>query len=105
MFCLKQVSTQKTPRNFTIRKCLGGNRLDSLGGRAPGGGGDGAVYQFAVDDQGEWSDVHRMLPDSANTGAWPFGFGSSIAIEDDVAVVGMPRLDFCEGRAIRSYAI
>ena len=63
------------------------------------GGGDGVVYRFTREPGGDWAPAGEIVPDSANTGAWPFGFGSSITAGEDVAVVGMPARDFGEGRA------
>ncbi|MGI9629234.1 MAG: choice-of-anchor B family protein, partial [Longimicrobiales bacterium] len=68
-------------------------------GAPNGGGGDGLVHRFTAGDGDGWSSAGSLSPDSANTGAWPFGFGSSITAADDVVVVGMPRRDFGEGRA------
>ena len=68
-------------------------------GAPNGGGGDGIVHRFSHGADGAWSPAGTVLADSANTAAWPFGFGSAIAAGEEVAVVGMPRRDFGEGRA------
>ena len=67
---------------------------------APGaGGGDGLVYRYRADGDRGWEPAGRIAADSANTAAWPFGFGLSITAQESVAVVGMPIRDFGEGRA------
>jgi choice-of-anchor B domain-containing protein len=67
---------------------------------APGaGGGDGAVYRFRRSVDAGWATLAQLGPDSAETGAWRFGFGGSIAVGSSVSVVGMPTRDFGEGRA------
>jgi len=66
---------------------------------APGAlGGDGIAYRFVEGDP-TWSRVEAVTADSANTAAWPFGFGSAIAVGNDAVAIGMPRRDFGEGRA------
>jgi len=64
------------------------------------GDGDGAVYRFAARAGGEWAAAERIQADSAETAAWRFAFGSSIAAGDAAAVIGMPQRDFGEGRAM-----
>lgn len=68
-------------------------------GAPGGGGGDGVVHRFAGGGGGGWAEAGRILADSANTAAWPFGFGAAIAAGGGVAAVGMPTRDFGEGRA------
>ena len=68
-------------------------------GAPGGGGGDGIVHRFAAEEDGSWTGAGSLLADSANTAAWPFAFGSAIGAGDELAVVGMPRRDFGEGRA------
>ncbi|MDH3222566.1 MAG: hypothetical protein OEO23_02530, partial [Gemmatimonadota bacterium] len=91
------------PEGFSPGSAFG-SAVHSVGGEvwvgAPnGGGGDGVVHRFRQEDGGTWTRVGEVLPDSANTAAWPFGFGSAIAAGSDLAVVGMPTRDFGEGRA------
>lgn len=62
-------------------------------------GGDGTAYRFVADGNGGWSSADAIQADSANTAAWPFGFGTSIAASEAAVAIGMPRRDFGEGRA------
>ncbi len=82
---------------FGVALAASGNQLWVGAPRA--GGGDGAVYRFASPAGGRWNSAGQILADSANTAAWPFGFGTSITVAGELAVVGMPMRDFGEGRA------
>ncbi|HKK92494.1 MAG TPA: choice-of-anchor B family protein, partial [Longimicrobiales bacterium] len=68
---------------------------------APGtAAGDGRTYRFTADDAGGWQSAVRIDPDDTSGDSWPLGFGYSVAVDDDRAVVGMPSRDFGEGRAM-----
>ena len=62
--------------------------------------GNGRVYPFAADADGNWTAGDRLDPDDIVSASWPLGFGYSIAAADGRAVIGMPTRDFGEGRAM-----
>ena len=93
---------QLDPSNGGFRGRFG-STLASAGdevwvGAPSSAGGDGTAYRFIANSDG-WSDAEAFQADSANTAAWPFGFGSSIAASEEAVAIGMPRRDFGEGRA------
>ena len=68
---------------------------------APGADGDnGRVYRFAAGEAGGWESAIRVDPDVTDGASWPLGFGYTIAVGDDRAVVAMPSRDFGEGRVM-----
>lgn len=68
---------------------------------APGiDGGYGRVYRYQGDGAGGWRTVVRMDPDDVGGRSWPLGFGYSVAVAGERAVVGMPSRDFGEGRVM-----
>jgi hypothetical protein len=60
------------------------------------GEGAGAAYLFQRDDGGEWRRVARLLAQDAHAGA---RFGSSVALHDDIALVGSYGCDRRRGAA------
>ena len=68
---------------------------------APGvAGGDGRAYRFSADEAGGWGGAVRIDPDDTSGRSWPLGFGYSLAVDGQRAVIGMPSRDFGEGRAM-----
>ena len=68
---------------------------------APGAdGANGRVYRFARGASGSWEPGTRIDPDVTDGTSWPLGFGYSVALAGERAVVGMPSRDFGEGRAM-----
>jgi len=68
---------------------------------APGvNGGNGRVYRYVPDADGEWQSAARFDAEGADGTSWPFAFGYSIAAAGEQVVVGMPMRDFGEGRAL-----
>ncbi len=62
----------------------------------------GMVYAFAYDaESGEWSEVGRLRPFDATSGAQ---FGNAIAFDGDDAWVGAPGADGSEGRVYRIHS-
>ncbi|HRP06865.1 MAG TPA: hypothetical protein PLL69_00120, partial [Gemmatimonadales bacterium] len=75
---------------------------DELWVGAPGSrGGNGGVYRFLRNSDGEWRGVLRVDADSADGTHWPFAFGYAIAaLPGGGAAVSTPSRDFGEGRVL-----
>lgn len=62
--------------------------------------GNGRVYRFTADSNGEWLQSTRFDADSADGTHWPFAFGYAIASSGARMAVSMPMRDFGEGRVM-----
>ncbi len=62
--------------------------------------GNGYVYRYVMNAEGDATSAVRFTADSADGTNWPFQFGYSIASSGDRAFVGMPMRDFGEGRVL-----
>lgn len=58
-------------------------------------GGNGAIYQFVSDEDGDWTSVSKMRSEQGNGN----NFAGTLAVEGDLAVVGLTGADFGAGSA------
>lgn len=59
-------------------------------------GGNGAIYRFESDENGDWTSVSKMRSDQGEGDR----FAGTLAVEGDVAVVGLTGADFGAGSAV-----
>ncbi len=65
---------------------------------APGANGRrGGIYEFVMDDSGDWTSVNRITAPQPEAGDW---MGTIVAQGGDVLVSGMPRDDYGLGTAL-----
>ncbi len=64
---------------------------------APFASGHGVIYQFMMDDEGMWSGSSKLTSTEAETGD---AFASTLAVEGNIAVVGMTGDDYGAGSAV-----
>lgn len=58
-------------------------------------GGNGAIYQFESDEEGNWTGVSKMMSDQGDGDR----FAGTLAVEGNIAVVGLTGADFGAGSA------
>jgi len=58
-------------------------------------GGNGAIYEFTADDMGNWISAHKMTSDLGEGD----NFAGTLAVEGNIAVVGLTGADFGAGSA------
>jgi len=58
-------------------------------------GGNGAIYEFTADDMGNWVSAHKMSSDLGEGD----NFAGTLAVEGNIAVVGLTGADFGAGSA------